>query len=197
LVPVGGLVNPNATQPLTTIVPLDPIWVRFKVSEAQYLAFAKKKGASANDIAALQLILADNSIFPQPGKVTNSLNQVDPRTGTLELQAEFANPQHRLLPGQFGRIRYVAEHRTGVILVPQRAVQQNQSIQTVFTVGPGDKIEARLVKTGARVGDSWLIEQGLEAGDQVVVEGLLTVRPGLVVHPVPYQEKPAEAKKAS
>jgi len=67
--------------------------------------------------------------------VANTLNQVDPRTGTLELQAEFPNPQHRLLPGQFGRVRYVAEHRTGVILVPQRAVQQNQNIQTVFTVG--------------------------------------------------------------
>ncbi len=105
------------------------------------------------------------------------------------MQAEFPNPQHRLLPGQFGRVRYVAEHRTGVILVPQRAVQQNQSIQTVFTVGAGDKIEARPVKTGARVGDDWLIEQGLQPGDRVVVEGLLTVRPGMVVHPVPYQEK--------
>lgn len=131
--------------------------------------------------------------------MANSLNQVDPRTGTLELQAEFPNPQHRLLPGQFGRVRYVAERRTGAILVPQRAVQQNQSMQTVFTVGQGDKIEAHPVKTGARIGDAWLIEQGLQPGDRVVVEGLLTVRPGLVVHPVPYQEKPApaEPKKAS
>ncbi|HEY1497748.1 MAG TPA: efflux RND transporter periplasmic adaptor subunit [Candidatus Solibacter sp.] len=192
LVPVGGLVNPNATQPLTTIVPLDPIWVRFKLSEAQYLALSKRIGPK-KESPALQLILADNSLFPTTGKITNSLNQVDPKTGTLELQSQFANPQHRLLPGQFGRIRYVAEHRTGVILIPQRAVQQNQSIQTVFTVGAGDKIEARLVKTGPRVGDSWLIEQGLQPGDRVVVEGLLTVRPGLVVHPVPYQEKPAPA----
>jgi membrane fusion protein (multidrug efflux system) len=72
-------------------------------------------------------------------------------------------------------------------------VQQNQSIQTVFTVGEGDKIEARPVKTGARIGDAWLIEQGLRPGDRVVVEGLLTVRPGMVVHPVPYQEKAAAA----
>ncbi len=192
LVPVGGLVNPNATQPLTTIVPLDPIWVRFKLSEAQYLALTKRIGPK-KESPSLQLILADNSLFPTTGKITNSLNQVDPRTGTLELQSEFPNPQHRLLPGQFGRIRYVAEHRTGVILIPQRAVQQNQSIQTVFTVGAGDKIEARMVKTGPRIGDSWLIEQGLQPGDRVVVEGLLTVRPGLVVHPVPYQEKAAPA----
>jgi membrane fusion protein, multidrug efflux system len=82
--------------------------------------------------------------------------------------------------------------------VPQRAVQQNQSIQTVFTVGAGDKIEARAVKTGARIGDAWLIEQGLRPGDRVVVEGLLSVRPGIAVHPVPYQEKaaPSEQKKA-
>jgi membrane fusion protein (multidrug efflux system) len=194
LVPVGGLVNPNATQPLTTIVPLDPIWVRFKVSEAQYLSYMGKKGGPAKELPPLQLLLADNSVFPPTGKVANSLNQVDPRTGTLELQAEFPNPQHRLLPGEFGRIRYIAEHRTGAILVPQRAVQQNQSIQTVFTVGAGDKIEARAVKTGARIGDSWLIEQGLQPGDRVVVEGLLTVRPGVVVHPVPYREKSAAAE---
>jgi membrane fusion protein (multidrug efflux system) len=193
LVPVGGLVNPNAAQPLTTVVPLDPIWVRFKVSESQYLAFMGKNGGPAKEGPRLELILADNSVFPPAGKVTNSLNQVDSRTGTLELQAEFPNPQHRLLPGQFGRVRYVAEHRTGVNLIPQRAVQQNQSIQTVFTVGEGDKIEARPVKTGARIGDAWLIEQGLRPGDRVVVEGLLTVRPGMVVHPVPYQEKAAAA----
>jgi membrane fusion protein (multidrug efflux system) len=186
LVPVGGLVNPNAAQPLTTIVPLDPIWVRFKVSESQYLAF---KGASVKEGPPLHLLLADNSTFPQTGKLTNSLNEVDPKTGTLELQAEFPNPLHRLLPGQFGQIRYVAEHRTGAILVPQRAVQQNQSVQTVFVVGDGDKIEARGVKTGARIGDSWLIEKGLDAGERVVVEGLLTVRPGMAVHPVPYKER--------
>jgi membrane fusion protein (multidrug efflux system) len=198
LVPVGGLVNPNAAQPLTTIVPLDPIWVRFKVSEAQYLDFMGKKGGPAKQGPALQLVLADNSVFPSPGRIANTLNQVDPRTGTLELQAEFPNPQRRLLPGQFGRVRYVSERRTGVILVPQRAVQQNQSIQTVYTVGEGDKIESRAVKTGARVGDSWLIEQGLQPGDRVVVEGLLTVRPGMVVHPVPYQDKgaPASQRKA-
>jgi membrane fusion protein (multidrug efflux system) len=193
LVPVGGLVNPNAAQPLTTIVPLDPIWVRFKVSEAQYLAF-KGKNVPVSEAPALQLMLADNSTFPQTGKVQNSLNEVDPRTGTLEVQAEFPNPLHRLLPGQFGRIRYVSERRTGVLMVPQRAVQQNQNIQTVFTVGEGDKIEAHAVKAGARIGDSWLIEQGLQAGDRVVVEGLLSVRPGVVVHAVPYEDKTAAAR---
>jgi membrane fusion protein (multidrug efflux system) len=190
-VPVGGLVNANSAQALTTIVPLDTIWVRFKVGEAQYLAFMRQKGGPVKDGLPLQLVLADNSRFPHAGRVTNALNQVDPRTGTLEMQAEFPNPQHRLLPGQFGRVRYVAEHRSGVILVPQRAVQQNQSLQTVYVVGAGNKIEARVVKTGERIGDAWLIEQGLRPGDRVVVEGLLTSRPGMVVSPAPYQEKPA------
>ncbi len=190
LVPVGGLVNPNAAQPLTTIVPLDPIWVRFKVSEAQYLELKRNP---AQEGPRLELILADNSRFAHTGKITNTLNQVDPRTGTLEVQAEFPNPQHQLLPGQFGRVRYVAEHRTGVILIPQRAVQQNQSVQTVYTVGHDNVVEARGVKTGPRVGESWLIEQGLKPGDRVIVEGLLTARPGSPVNPVPFKETPAAA----
>src|SRR5215471_15769400 len=188
LVPVGGLVTPNASQPLTTIVPLDPIWVRFKVSEAQYLAL---KGGPARQAPALELLLADGSRFPHTGKIANTLNQVDPRTGTLEVQAEFPNPQHRLLPGQFGRVRYVAERRTGVILIPQRAVQQNQNLQSVFTLGPGNVVQVRGVKTGPRVGENWLIEQGLNPGARVIVEGSLAARPGITVSPVPYQDKPA------
>lgn len=190
-VPVGGLVTANSQQPLTTIVPLDPIFVRFKVSEAQYLAYLQRKGKLTQEGPPLELILANEEQFPQRGRITNALNQVDPRTGTLELQAQFANPQHALLPGQFGRVRYVSERRQGVLLVPQRAVQQNQNLQSVFTVGAGNKIEARAIKIGARVGDDWIIEQGLRPGDRVVVEGLLTTRPGAVVHPVPYQAKPA------
>ena len=190
LVPVGGLVTPGAQQPLTTIVPLDPIWVRFKVSEAQYLAL---KNAPAKQAPDLHLVLADNSELPHTGKLTNALNQVDPKTGTLEMQAEFPNPQHKLLPGQFGRVRYVADHRTGALLVPQRAVQQNQSIQSVYVVGPDNKVQARPVKTGPRVGENWIIEHGLDAGDRVIVEGLLTVRPGIPVNAVPWTPKPAPA----
>jgi membrane fusion protein (multidrug efflux system) len=188
LTPVGGLVTPNSAQPLTTIVPLDPIWVRFKMSEAQVLELRRNP---AKNGPALELILADNSRFPHTGKIANTLNQVDPRTGTLEVQAEFPNPEHRLLPGQFVRVRYIAEHRTGVILIPQRAVQQNQSVQTVYTLGAGNVVEARVVKTGPRVGESWLIEQGLKPGDRVIVEGLLTARPGAVVHPIPFRENTA------
>lgn len=188
LVPVGGLVTPSAAQPLTTIVPLDPIWVRFKVSEAQYLAL---KNTPQQKPPVLHLTLADNSVFPYPGAITNALNQVDSRTGTLEMQAKFPNPQHKLLPGQFGRVRYVSDRRAGALLVPQRAVQQNQSIQMVYVVGADNKVQARPVRPGPRVGENWIIDNGLQAGDRVIVEGLLTVRPGVTVNPVPWKEKPA------
>lgn len=185
LVPVGGLVTPSSSQPLTTIVPLDPIWVRFKVSEAQYLTF--KKRATSPEQAKLELVLADNSVFGSTGQIENALNQVDPKTGTLEMQARFANPQKTLLPGQFGRVRYKTDTRQNALVIPQRAIQQVQSMQTVFTVSPDNKVQARPVKTADRVGDDVIVEQGLRPGDRVIVEGQLRVRPGMPVQAKPYQ----------
>jgi membrane fusion protein, multidrug efflux system len=189
LVPVGGLVNPNAQQPLTTIVPLDPIWVRFKVTESQYLSFKKNPTLLKS---ALTLILADNSEFPQKGRIENTLNQVDPKTGTLELQASFPNPQHTLLPGQFGKVRVETQLRRNAILVPQRAIQQLQSEQTVLTVGAGNVVELRPITTAERVGENWIVQQGLKPGDRVIVEGQLKVRPGARVTPAPYRAPSAQ-----
>jgi membrane fusion protein (multidrug efflux system) len=184
LVPVGGLVNPTSQQPLTTIVPLDPIWIRFKVTEPQYLTFKKRGNLTQS---SLTLVLADNSEFPPHGRVENTVNQVDPKTGTLELQASFPNPQRTLLPGHFGKVRLETEVRKSVILVPQRAIQQLQNMQTVYTVGPGNKVELRPVVTAERVGESWIVTQGLKPGDRVIVEGTLRVRPGMVVNPSPFK----------
>jgi membrane fusion protein, multidrug efflux system len=183
LVPVGGLVTANAPQPLTTIVPLDPIWVRFKVTESRYLSFKKNPVLLQS---ALALILADASEFPQKGRIENTLNQVDPKTGTLELQASFPNPQHTLLPGQFGKVRVETELRRNVILVPQRAIQQLQSEQTVFTVNASNIVELRAITTDERVGEDWIVQQGLKPGDRVIVEGQLKVRPGARVTPMPW-----------
>ena len=185
--PVGGLVNPNSAQPLTTIVPLDPIWVRFKVTESEYLSWVKRGQRTLGGDLPLRLILADNSEFPSQGQIADSLNQVDPKTGTLELQARFPNPQRRLLPGQFGRVRVQVEDRKNALLVPQRAVQQLQNMQTVYTVGQDNKVQARAVRTAERVGELWVIEQGLKPGDRVIVEGQLKVRPGALVQPLPYR----------
>lgn len=195
-VPVGGLVNSSSLQALTTIVPLDPLFVRFKVSESQYLAYERRRRTESNAPAPLELLLSDGTLFPYRGQIENALNQVDPKTGTLELQARFPNPEHTLLPGQFGRVRFRTEERRGVIVVPQRAVQQLQSMQTVYTVGPDNKVVARAVKTGDRVGEGWIIEQGLKPGDRVVVEGQMRVRPGMPVNPVPYKAQQATAPPA-
>lgn len=191
LVPVGGLVTANAPQPLTTIVPLDPIWVRFKVTEAQYLSFKKNPTLLKS---ALSLILADNSEFPQKGRIENTLNQVDPKTGTLELQASFPNPQHTLLPGQFGKVRVETDLRRNAILVPQRAIQQLQSEQTVLIVSPQNVVELRPITTAERVGENWIVQQGLKPGDRVVVEGQLKVRPGARVTPTPYHTGAGEGR---
>jgi membrane fusion protein (multidrug efflux system) len=183
LVPVGGLVTPTSPQPLTTIVPLDPIWVRFKVTESEYLAWTKNGRSLPGGDLPLALMLADGAEYPWKGRIEDALNQVDPKTGTLELQARFPNPRHTALPGQFGRVRVQIEERKGALLVPQQAVQQLQSMQTIYTVGRDNKVALRPVTTGGRVGGLWVIEQGLQPGDRVIVEGQLRVRPGMVVAP--------------
>ena len=182
LIPVGGLVTPTSPQPLTTIVPLDPIWVRFKVAESEYLAWTRQGGIPGAALP-LTLILADKSEFPVVGHIENSLNQMDPKTATLELQARFSNPRHTVLPGQFGRIRVQVAERKSAILIPQKAVQQLQSVQTVYTVNAENKVELKPVVPGDRVGSNWIVEKGLQPGDRVIVEGQQKVRPGSLVQP--------------
>jgi membrane fusion protein (multidrug efflux system) len=187
LIEVGGLVSKTAAQPLTTIVPLDPIWVRFKVSEAEYLAYEKSKERQSSVAMPIRLVLADDSVFPHEGQIRNTVNQVDLKTGTLEIQGTFPNPEHTVLPGQFGRVRLLTHEARNVIVVPQRAVQELQSMQSVFTVGPDNKAQLRTIVTGDRVGDGWIVTQGLKPGDKVIVEGVQKVRPGAPVQPTPYK----------
>lgn len=196
LIQVGGLVSKSASQPLTTIVPLDPIWVRFKISESEYLHQEGSAQGWKQEKPQLQLLLADGTNFPYPGQIRDTLNQVDQKTGTLEVQATFPNPQHVLLPGQFGRVRLLTKQATNVLLVPQRAVQEMQSMQSVFTVGADNKVEVRGIVTGDRSGDDWIVLQGLKPGDRVIVEGMQKVRPGSPVQPSPYKP-PAQAAQAS
>ena len=193
LIPVGGLVSKTSAIPLTTIVPLDPIWVRFKVSESEYLTYQNRKDRPAPSSFALEMLLADGTRHPYIGHIQNSTNQVDSKTGTLELQATFPNPKHEILPGQFGRVRFKLEERKGALMVPQRAVQELQGLQSVFLVSADNKILVRSVIPGDRVGDLWIINQGLNPGDRVVVEGTLKIRPGMTVNPQPY--KPPAPKK--
>jgi len=170
--------------------------VRFKVTEQDYMSWMKQGNKVLSNGASLTLILADNIEFESKGRITNSLNQVDPKTGTLELQASFPNPKHSVLPGQFGRVRVKIEERTNAIAIPQRAVQQLQNMQMVYTLGAEDKVQMQAVTTGYRSGSLWVIEQGLKPGDRVIVEGQLKVRPGVQANPQPYHASTDPGQKA-
>jgi membrane fusion protein (multidrug efflux system) len=182
LLQVGGLVTHTSPQPLTTIVPLDTIWVRFKVGEAQLREFQRREARNL----AITLLLPGGVVYPQEGRIENTLNQVDAKTGTLEVQVRFPNPDGALLPGQFGRVRVRVAERRNALLVPQKAVQELQGLQSVLTLGPKNAVQLRSVVTGDRVGERWIVEQGLAPGDTVIVEGLQKARPGSPVTPRPY-----------
>ena len=181
-VQVGGLVTRNSLAALTTVIPLDPISVRFKLSEAEYLAYTRRHGQTVS-ASPIQLVLADGTVYAHAGQIKRVLNQLDARTGTLELQADFPNPQGILRSGQFGRIRYQADEKRNALLVPQAAVQELQGARSVLTVGADNKVVSRSVVASDRVGDHWIIEQGLKAGDRVIVEGIQKVQPGMTVAP--------------
>ncbi|HLQ76097.1 MAG TPA: efflux RND transporter periplasmic adaptor subunit [Terriglobia bacterium] len=181
MVQVGGLVTRSSAQPLTTIVPLDVIWVRFKLSENEYFDYERR--TKKEQSIPLQLVLADGQPYPHEGRIQNTVNQVDAKTGTIELQATFPNPERIVLPGQFGRVRMRTENRKNAILVPQKAVQDVQGLQSVLTVSADGKVLVRTIVTGERIGERWVVLQGLSAGERVIVEGIQKAMPGSVVTP--------------
>jgi membrane fusion protein (multidrug efflux system) len=182
LLQVGGLVTKTSAAPLTTIVPLDPVWVRFQITEGELPMFQQ---ASSRPLP-IELVLGDGTVHPHQGLIRNTLNSVNTKTGTMEVQAMFRNPDHPLLPGQFARVRVRTAERTQAFLVPQRAVQDLQGQQSVLTVGADATVQVRSVVTGDRVGQRWIIEQGLKSGEAVIVDGLQKARPGARVTPRPY-----------
>lgn len=189
LLQVGGLVSRTAADPLTTIVPLDPIWVRFQVGEAELLQFQRLDPRTL----PIELLLQDGRVHPGKGRIENTLNGVNVRTATLELQARFDNPGQTLLPGQFGRVRIRVVERQDAVLVPQKAVQELQGMHTAMVVGRDGTVSARTIVATDRIGDRWLVEQGLEPGESVVVEGLQKAPAGARVRTVPYQPPAARA----
>ncbi len=190
---VGNLIS-TTSAPLTTVSTVDPIKVFFTLSEQQYLNFTKRnlieaqQGGSVAQIE-LELILADGASYPQRGSFFFADRQVDPKTGAIRLAGIFPNPGNVLRPGQYGRVRAATSTKTGALLVPQRAVSELQGSYQVAVVGGDNKIEMRAVKVGDRTGSMWIIEDGLKAGESVVVEGAQKIRPGAVVNPKPYTGK--------
>jgi RND family efflux transporter MFP subunit len=193
---VGNLIS-TTSAPLTTVSTVDPIKVYFTLSEQQYLNFTRRnlieaqQGGSVAQLE-LELILADGTSYPQSGSFYFADRQVDPKTGAIRLAGIFLNPGNVLRPGQYGKVRAVTSTKTDALLVPQRAVSELQGSYQVVVVGRDNKIEMRTVKVGDRTGSMWIIEDGLKAGELVVVEGTQKVRPGAVVNPKPYTISPTE-----
>ncbi|HJX88386.1 MAG TPA: efflux RND transporter periplasmic adaptor subunit [Gemmatimonadales bacterium] len=193
---VGSYVGSPQPTVLTVVSSLDPVRFDFTISEAEYLAYARatqaKAGKRSGPGPELELVLADGSTYPAKGKITVVGRGVDAETGTLPLQATFPNPDGLLRPGQFGRVRLPVTTRKNAILIPQRAVQELQGTYNVFVVGNDSIAQIRAIKPGNRVGSDWVITDGLEPADRIVVEGLQKVRDGVKVRPTAAKAAPPD-----
>jgi len=179
---------------LTTISQVNPIWVRFSLSESER---ANLPGAqlSGRTGAEVRLSLPDKSRYPEKGRINFAATQIDPQLATQELRAEFENPKMQLLPGQFVRVQVTAGQRDNVYLVPQTSVVQTEKGYLLFVLDKENKAEIRPVQTGTWVGSDWMILGGLKPGDRVVLDNLLRMRPGVPVTPA--EPKPAVAGAAT
>jgi membrane fusion protein (multidrug efflux system) len=183
---IGDLVGTPQSRVLTTVSTLNPIKVYVAISEAEYLATAKREGdtpkTSTPDIP-LELLLADGSTWKHPGKISFADRQVDPTTGTLKVAGLFPNPDNILRPGQFAKVRARTKTIVGALLVPQRAVSELQGRYQVAVVDQDNVVRIKAVRVGERMDTNWVILEGLKPGDVVVSEGLMKVRDGVKVSP--------------
>lgn len=181
---VGKAPNPVV---LNTVSQLDPIHVRFSVNEKEYLYFARLRAKEGSALQppkrVLDLILADGSKHSHTGEVTSSESQMDSTTGTLTVEAAFPNPDKILRPGQFAKIRATVETRTGVLVIPKRAIREVQGQSQVFVVNSDNSVEQKTVRVGPQVGDMQVIEEGLAENARVAVEGLQRLKTGTIVSP--------------
>jgi len=180
----GNLVGQGDATLLTTVSNVDPMRVFVSISEREYLTYQRMKAeGKMKGGAQLELILADGSTFPEKGRLIIADRAVDLKTGTLSLVTEFPNPKALLRPGQFGRIRFAAVVAENALLVPQKAVTEIQSTKEVYVVGADNKVALRSVTLGDRVGQDFIITEGVKAGERIIVEGLQKARPGSSVNP--------------
>jgi membrane fusion protein (multidrug efflux system) len=198
---VGDLVGPS-TGALTTVSTVDPIKAFFTVSDQRYTAYSQRyadpaQRAEHEKQLEFELILADGSHFPHKGVFFAGENQVDIRTGSVRIAAIFPNPGNILRAGQFARIRVRTDVKQGALLVPQRAVTELQGTYQVATVGPDNKAHIQPVKMGRRIEQMWIVEEGLHAGDRVVVEGVQKAREGAPLSPKPWTPPPAPSPSAA
>jgi len=175
---------------LNTISRIDSVHVRFSISEQEYLYLARKLGETEKESTRkrreLEMVLADGSVYDQKGYVVFAQRQIDATTGTLQFEASFPNKTKILRPGQFAKIRAVVEERKGALVIPTRAMIELQGQFTVFVVDENNKVQLRVLKTSTTFGQFTVVDAGLMEGDRVIVEGMMKVKPDMVVAPVDF-----------
>lgn len=186
----GALVTSGQAEVLATVTSLDPIYVDMTQSSSELLALkqALNNGqlGKAATAAQVSLQLEDGSRYPHQGTLQFAEVTVNPDTGSVTLRASFPNPDRLLLPGMYVRAVVNEGEQANAILAPQRGVTRNAKGQaTAMVVGADGKVEPRLLNTSRTVGANWLINDGLQAGDQLIIEGLQKIRPGAPVEAIP------------
>ncbi len=187
---VGDYVNPTAMGgSLNTISAVGEMRVRFPISESEYLRFVKRLRSDTASVRGLvkipvKLILGDGTEFYETGRIDLANRQIDPQTGSLIIQAIFANAQRILRPGQYVKVKFQTDLYNDAILVPQQAVNQLQNIYQVYVLNDSSKISPRIVKVGARVGSNWIIQDGVKAGEKLAIIGSAAINPQIPVKPI-------------
>ncbi len=182
----GALVTANQDMPLTTVQQLDPIYVDLQQSSSELLRLRQDfAGSNLDQSAPVRIVLENGTNSKHEGELKFADVSVDPQTGSFGLRAVVPNPERLLLPGMYVRAVLERGQRQDAVLAPQRAITRDARGNGVALIVTADnKIEQRVVTTARTVGDQWLIDKGLNAGERVVVEGLQKVQPGMTVTPV-------------
>jgi membrane fusion protein, multidrug efflux system len=186
---VGDLAGASTT--VTTVSKLNPIRAYFSISESDYLSVAGRlsriilggEGGQSLDSAEAQFIQADGRPFAGRGRFVLLGREVNKATGTIQFAPEFDHPEAILRPGGFGRVRLLIGTHRGALLVPQRAINQVQGQYMLAVLTADNHVDFRSVDVGERMGEDWIVTRGVRAGERVVVEGFMTLRPGMPVRP--------------
>jgi membrane fusion protein, multidrug efflux system len=185
---VGDYVSKGPQFIMNTVSSIDNIRVRFTISEKEYLRITRLMqkmgiilGSKADNV---KMNLADGTSYPLKGKLNFADRQVDPSTGALTLEGEFKNTDNLLRPGQYVKLKLVTDLRNNALLIPQRAVSEMQGLYQVFTVADSNKLNMKLIKIGPQYNMSYIVDEGLAAGDRIVVGGTQLLRSGSIISPV-------------
>jgi len=192
---VGKEPNPVV---LNAVSRIDTILVRFSISESEYLEImryiaklrAEGKAWTKENRQPLKLILADGSVHAEDGYIDFANREIDPTTGTMMIQASFPNPDLVLRPGLFAKVSAIMEQLENAMLIPQKAVREIQGVFNVYVVDSENKVKNVQVKVGNKIGADWVILDGLNMDDKIIVEGIQKVRTDMVVNPVPMNQQP-------